>query len=464
MNQSNSSHGNPPDNAVTAVTTFMSKSKLYSTVLIILLFIIAALLGYMLLRETMSEQAKQLAEASKLMSESLKANSETLAPVPSIVKGFSDLIDDRVSIIFQQRSGQLSENADKRVEDALKKVKESEMKIESTSEEIRLLSIELNNIKKKADQSLSGLEDKAKQLSLLFPDVDKYKNIVDSEYLISMLAQKEDWNAGADIVVRFENLVSGSKDSPEKLPAKYIEHVGDWCRKMNQNQLALWFYESAVERDPERLSAVVELHSLRSEVLPTKREEALRKLNELARSGKLEFDEVIRIFNVFIELKKYKELSELISQLESIEKYSKDPINFASMLRNRAVSLEEHLGYKSPEAWAALEKAVSLSQDENVLKIYARWLYETKKYEEARESLIILLGMDHRDSRYYITLAKTYLEQNEIEKAQKVVSLAEKFVVDQSGKIEVDLFKANLPIGNASTIKKYLDGAALTKP
>ena len=418
----------------------------------------------MLFRETMSEQSIQLAEASKLMSESLKANSETLAPVPSIVKGFSDLIDDRVSIIFQQKSGKLSEDANNRIEDALKKVKESEKKIESTAEEIRSLSIELNNIKKKADESLSGLEDKAKQLSLLFPDVDKYKNIVDPEYLARMLRQKEDWNAGADIVVRFENLGSGSKDAPEKLPAKYIELVGDWCRKKNQNHLALWFYESAVERDSDRLSAVVELYSLQAEVLPSKREEALRKLNELSRSGKLEFNQVKRIFNVFIELDRYRELSELTSQLESIEKYTKKPINFASLLRNKAVSLEEHLGYKSPEAWDALEKAVSLSQDENVLKIYARWLYETKKFKKAEESLIKLLSMDPRASGYYITLAKIYLEQNEVEKAEKVVSLSEQFVVDRSGKIEIALFKMKLPSGNVSAIKQYLDGAALTKP
>jgi len=418
----------------------------------------------MIFRETMSEQSKQLAEASKLMSESLKANSETLAPVPSIVKGFSDLIDDRVSIIFQQRSGQLSENADKRIEEALKKVQESELKIENTAEEIRLLSIELNNIKKKADESLNGLEDKAEQLSLLFPIVDKYKNIVDPDFLVRTLTQKDDWNAGADIVVRFENLVNDSKDSPEKLPAKYIESVGDWCRKKNQNHLALWFYVNAVERDSDRLSSVVELHSLRAEVLPKKREEALRKLNELARSGKLDFFQVRRIFNVFIELDRYKELSELTSQLESIEKYTNEPIKFASLLRNRAVSLEEYLGYKSQEAWDALEKAVSLSQDENVLKIYARWLYETKEYKKAEENLIKLLSMNPRDSSYYITLAKTYLETNEIGKAERVIFLAEKFVVDRSGKISIEAFKMKLPSGNVSAIKKYLNETALTRP
>ena len=40
MNQSNNSHDDPSASAVMAVAAFMSKSKLYSTVLIILLFIL----------------------------------------------------------------------------------------------------------------------------------------------------------------------------------------------------------------------------------------------------------------------------------------------------------------------------------------------------------------------------------------------------------------------------------------
>ena len=458
MNDQNNSSDNFSENATTTVMASMLRSKLYSTTLIILVFIIAASLGYLLFRETMSEQSRQLAEAGKLMSESLKANSETLAPVPSIVKGFSDLIDDRVSIIFEQRASQISGNVNQRIEDALNKVRESEVKIDNTASEIRSLSLELDEIKKKADDSLQELNDKAKQLNLLFPQAEKYKNVVDPEYLIRMLAQAGEWIAGADIVVRFENLVSASKDSPEKLPAKYIEAVGDWCRENNQNHLALWFYENAVERDPERLSAVVELHSLRAEFLPKIREDSLAKLNELSLSGKLDFSQLRRIFNVFIELARYKELSELTKKLENIEKYTRRPDNFASLLRNRAVSLEEYLGYKSPEAWLALEKAVSLSEDENVLKIYASWLYETKQYSKAEESLLKLLRMDPRDSSYYIILAKTYLERGDIKKAEKVILLAEQSVTDLSSKINIKLFKAKLPSGNTSEIKQYLDG------
>ena len=458
MNDQDNSSDNLSENAATTVIASMLKSKLYSMILIILLFIIAASLGYLTFRETMSEQSRQLAEAGKLMSESLKANSETLAPVPSIVKGFSDLIDDRVSIIFEQRASQISGNVNQRIKDALNKVRESEIKIDNTAREIKSLSLELDEIKKKADKSLQELNDKARQLNLLFPQAEKYKNVVDPEYLVRMLRQEEEWIAGADIVVRFENLVSASKDSPEKLPAKYIELVGDWCRKRKQNHLALWFYENAVERDPERLSAVVELHSLRAEFLPKIREDSLAKLNELSRSGKLDFELLKRIINAFIELKKYKELSEFTKQLENIEKYTRRPDNFASLLRSRAVALEEYLGYKSPEAWSALKKAVSLSEDENVLRTYASWLYETKQYQKAEEGLLKLLVMDPRDPDYYITLAKTYVEWGDIKKAEKVILLAEQSVTDLSGQLRVKAFKAKLPSGNTSEIKQYLEG------
>ena len=453
MNDQNNSRDNLSENVATTVMASMLKSKLYSTIFILLLFIIAASLGYLLFRETTSEQSRQLAEAGKLMSESLKANSETLAPVPSIVKGFSDLIDDRVSTIFEQRASQISGNVNQRIEDALNKVRESEVKIVNAASEIRSLSLELDEIKKKADESLQELNDKARQLNLLFPQAEKYKNVVDPAYLVRMLYQAVEWIAGADIVIRFENLVSASKDSPEPLPAKYIELVGDWCRERNQNHLALWFYENAVERDPERLSAVVELHSLRAEFLPKTREDSLVELKELSRSRKLDFDQLRRIFNVFIELNRYKELSELTKQLENIEKYTRRPNNFASLLRSRAVALEEYLGYKSPEAWSALEKAVSLSEDENVLRIYARWLYETKQYQKAEEGLLKLLVMDPRDSAYYITLAKTYVEWGDIKKAEKVILLAEQSVTDPSGQLEVKAFKAKLPSGNTLEIK-----------
>lgn len=458
MNDQSNSSDNLSNNAAMIVMASILKNKLSSTILIISVFIIAASLAYLLFRETMSEQSRQLAEAGKLMSESLKANSETLAPVPSIVKGFSDLIDDRVSIIFEQRASQISGNINQRIEDALNKVRESQLKIDNTAREIRSLSLELDEIKKKADESLQELNDKAKQLNLLFPQAEKYKNVVDPEYLARMLHQEKEWIAGADIVIRFENLVSASKDSPEKLPAKYIEVVGDWCRERNQHHLALWFYENAVERDPERLSAVVELHSLRAEVLPKKREDSLAELNELSLSGKLDFSQIRRIFNVFIELDRYKELSELTKQLENIEKYTRRPDNFASLLRNRAVSLEKYLGHKSPEAWLALEKAVSLSEDENVLRIYARWLYETKQYPKAEESLLKLLVMDPRDSSYYIILTKTYLERGDIKKAEKVILLAEQSVTDPSSQLEVIAFKVKLPSGTTSEIKQYLDG------
>ena len=190
MNDQNNSSDNLSENAATTVMASISNSKLYSTILIsliILLFIIAASLGYLLFRETTSEQSRQLAETGKLMSESLKANSETLAPVPSIVKGFSDLIDDRVSIIFQQRASQISGNVNQIIEDALNKVRESEVKIANTASEITSLSSELEEIKKKADRSLQELNDKARQLNLLFPQAEKYKNVVDPEYLVRML-------------------------------------------------------------------------------------------------------------------------------------------------------------------------------------------------------------------------------------------------------------------------------------
>lgn len=438
MNQAN-------ENIAQTLTSFLAGNHFYSALLLFLLLVIALFVGYLVLREITSRQSKQLAEASKHMSDALKASTESLVPVPTIVTGFSSLIEDKVAVEFQRKEAAFSQKVDDKLNEKMNSVATAKTEAEAHAKAIREYAGEIAQIKRQAGEALKSLEDKAKELSLLFPDVNKFKNTVDPEYLVHMLLQYEEWSEGVDIVVRLEDLVKSSESQPERLPSKFIELVGDWCRKRNQNHLALWFYQQAVDRDPEHVSAKVELNSLRAEVIPKERNEALGGLQELALSGRLEFDQIRRIFNVYIELDRFEELSKLTLKLMSVDKYNNDNETLASLHRNYAIALEHHEGYKTPEAWSAIEKAVKLSDDENELKIYGKWLFEAKRYDEAIPVLKKLLRLDPRDSSYYITLARVYLAKDDNRAAMKTIQDAKSFITDPNGSIAIQAFSRRMP-------------------
>lgn len=435
------------------LTNFINSNKRFSYLLLALLFALTLFVAFVYVRSTFSAQAKDLSAASKLMAESLKASTETLAPIPSIVQGFSSLVDNRVESEFLKKEKEFGTLIDDRISAVNAELKNTKDGIDNSAIEINRIMTEVEEIKHEADKTLAELRSQASKISLLFPKIEKYKDVVDPEYLVRELHSFNDWDEGASIVVRFSDLVEESTKLPSKLPAKYIELVGDWCRKRNQSYLALDFYKESMKRDPDRVSAKVEYYALQAEVVPKNRKESINNLTELALTGQLKMNRIRRIFNVLMELDKFLELASLTESLINMEQYKNNKKSLATLYRNNAVALKEKAEYITDEAWSSLLKAVDINaKDENVIKIYADWLLERNEFNNAIIQAKILIRMDPNDVSYYLLLGNAFIANDDYLKANEIFKYALSIADERSDKIRLIIAMRKIPSNDLDNV------------
>ncbi|HEY2291749.1 MAG TPA: hypothetical protein VGM86_13705 [Thermoanaerobaculia bacterium] len=420
------------------ITIILQHYPGWSILLFLLLVISAAGFIFLLLRERFSRRARDIAEAGKLMSDSLRENTESLASIPQIVESFTELVEKTVDRKVMDLDGKIST----KVADQLSA--KAEVLIQKGEEAAKILAEardmkeSIAKVKAQVEEQQGDLSAQAQAIKAALPDYERWKDIADPELLIRRLSNTTSWEEAKDLLARIENLVETSGDHPEQIPAKFIEVSGDYCRNHNQFPKALWFYEQAVTRDPDRLTAMVELYSLRAEYVPSRRAEALSKLEEIALSKRIRLATLRRIFNVLIEINRYDLLIEMCTKLLEVEFYQ-FPLAQGSLYRNRAVARASlNQGMKTEEAWADLKKAYELApSDQNNLTIFADWLIETEKYQEASEKCLCLLKLDPSDINFYILLSRALSGAGRHNEALAFLDKGEEFAADELDKIKL---------------------------
>ncbi|AWK86232.1 DUF4062 domain-containing protein [Azospirillum thermophilum] len=237
---------------------------------------------------------------------------------------------------------------------------------------------------------------------------------------------EESRNRLYELLSQFEELVLSTKDRPQFVQASMIEEVGDLCRKNGMGGLALWLYEQALERDPGRYSAKVELYSLMTEMVPQRRDEAIEFYRKLD-SGTSEY-QLKRIFDSLIRADRYSDLEQICSLLLERLGPSGDPNRRVLLLKNRAVArknidqFSEEMQRLSEED---MDEALKISpDDENTLSTYAAILLRSKKWREAAIRFKTLIDIDPNDMRYYISLAKALKGLRRFDEIDTVLEVA----------------------------------------
>lgn len=203
--------------------------------------------------------------------------------------------------------------------------------------------------------------------------------------------------------------------------SKDLELAGDMMRKAGNNGLAIKLYESAHKKDPERLSAHIELLALQAETDPKKRDESLKLAKELVSQSPSEIS-FARLANTLIELDRYAELSSLSDQVCQ-SAGGQHPKLKALALRNKAVA-EKQLG-NIDSAVAAFNDAFAIAPgDENILKPYLTILEEQGKYSEYLDVAKRLIEIDPADFTYYRIYIAALIKQQRFSEADKYLEIA----------------------------------------
>ncbi|HEX9484577.1 MAG TPA: hypothetical protein VF929_08340 [Gemmatimonadaceae bacterium] len=440
----------------------VAKSPGLAIALVLLLSAGTIAFVYLLLRDRLSKGARDIAEASKLMAESLRYNTESLATAPQIVLAFSSLVESTIKRELIELDGKISSTVAREFQSRATQLEESSTEARSVLQEMKAMRSDILAINRAAVEQQVVLEQELSKIRDVIPDYSVWKNVADPELLVRRLHRAETWDQGKDIVAQLQNLCNSSADAPELIPAQYLEIAGDWCRRHNQFPLALWFYEHAVARDPERISAQVELLALRAEYIYPRREESLRELRQLVVERPRSLNDVRRLLNVLIELERWSDIDEICSALLSNTTYGTHPSDRAIFLRNRAVA-RRHLafGHLTDAVWADIRAALSLHPDEeNALKVYANWLVEAKQYEEAIKIGRQLVGLDRADVTYYTLLSRAHALNGQIQEARRMLDMAEDVTISPSSQLQIAQQREEVDVIEARIDPHFWDAPA----
>ena len=204
--------------------------------------------------------------------------------------------------------------------------------------------------------------------------------------------------------------------------SKDLELAGDICRDHRFFERAIGFYEKAVARDPQNMSALAELLGLKAEFRATERDSSLKQLSTLAAQElRANRDIAGRYFNALIELDRYDEMGTFC---ESHADDTSLPAGArALILRNLAIS-HRHSG-RTEAARAVYARALeALPENENTLNAYSIFLREVGLFDEAADLYGRLIEKDALDARYYYGLAEVKEKQGHLAAAENLLQVA----------------------------------------
>lgn len=408
---------------------FLQQFPVWSAIILALAAIMLFGTGYLLLKERLSKQAKDIAEAGKLMADTLKQNTESLASAPQIVTSFATLVENTIKRELLGLDQMVSQEIGRQFQVKQRDLEANAEDARSLLREMREMRAQVSAIVSTASEHQQYISEQLTHMQSVLPDYEMYKNVADPETLVSRLSAASSWEDGKDLVAQVKRLVEDSGDAPEQIPSKFIEMAGDWCRERKQFPIALWFYRHSVERDPDRISSRIELNALLAEYVAKDRDESLQQLRTIALGAEHRGLFFGRIFNVFIETERYRDLAELCSELLAQEWVASHPRIRAVVLRNRALA-NYQLAFKrtTDEVWTDILKAIELTpDDENVLSTRAHWLVETDDFDAAEAIAVCerLIRLDPDDIKYYLLLSRVYALSGDAENARGILDIAE---------------------------------------
>ena len=307
---------------------------------------------------------------------------------------------------FTAQSAQL----DSMLTSARRQSEEMAEKFDGFVQDIESRTKEVTQLHKNATEQLSRLRQQ-------IPDVEEYS----AEEVFIEALNHDSPQAKAALCSRL--LVHPDSTS------KVMESAGDLMRKTKRNSLAMDLYKAAAERDPDNLTAQVELLALQIEDDYSKRESAIEDALQLIKKHpKPGF--LARIFNAIIHVQRYDLLLHFVDEVFAVKDQFRTKEANALLYRNRGVALLE-LG-RTEESTAAYEKALEISpDDENVLKAFLRVLEDRGDEVEYLRICDRLIELDPSDVRYRITKVRKLSDLRKWKEAHDALKMA--FDLDPQG-------------------------------
>ncbi len=319
----------------------------------------------------------------------------------------SEQVAQQVTLQMSQRLGelrQLTEDAQRQGES-----------LRTVGQEAQSLATgfraEIEGLTTAVGQEASELERLIGTVKLEIPeDIDW----ISAETLVVRARDGQDW--------RMASLLLERVLSDENATAVVLEQAGDVARNHRAFKKALQFYQKAVDRDPERRSARVELHALTAEVNAQARGEALQLLGELVVQQPIRVPWLHRYWNALIELGRYQQMAEFCERLLKRDDLNLSSEAIAHLHRNLAVALRYNGTLE--EARIHYEEAYrALPTDEDIVRAYALFLRDEihdwdSYYRLAQE----LVALDPADPNYAFLMASALEHVGQDEEATEWIA------------------------------------------
>jgi len=228
-------------------------------------------------------------------------------------------------------------------------------------------------------------------------------------------------------------LIEEAQNDPDAT-SKDLEIVGDTARRFRRYTLAKDLYRKATERDPENLSARVELLALIAETEPANRQRSLDDARQLVLSS-LDPNLLGRVANVHFEIGRYAELQSFCEGILAKEP-PEDSDVYVQAHRDLGAALKAQKLFDEAEKHfqvALLHDA----EDENLLTAYVGLLRDRKQPSRALTIAKTLLSLDPLAFRYYVILARIHSDLGQHDEAARWYEKAEELVEPGSAEHEL---------------------------
>lgn len=254
---------------------------------------------------------------------------------------------------------------------------------------------ELTSSKQELDQLLAEVRTVSQQIAKLAPARDS-EEWTSPEALLRLAREADDWSHAAGYLARIK---------PDAATSKNLEDAANICRDQGFLSKAIDLYREAAERDPQNTIARAELLALSAEIRAAERDQSLRELQDLTSQTLIAGTNGVHIQNrFFTTLTDLGRHNQLIAFCEDLLRQPLSPLAQRTLHRNLAVFY--HSLDNEDASLDHCEAALKLLDDDPaVLSLYARLLFDAKKYDEAFRIAVRSLQRDPTSARSYITLA-----------------------------------------------------------
>lgn len=296
----------------------------------------------------------------------------------------------------------------------------------STTQETRLKEIDnlysmfnddLNSKMQQINKDYREVEEKVGRFKDAIPSVEEYS----ARDLYALAQMQDDPRIRAELCTRILNYPDArSKD---------LEAAGDMMRQSCRNSLALALYNKAVELDPERRSAQIELLALQAELNPILRDESIASAIDLVLSSPAA-NGFARIVNALIEIDRYQQVLDFSCRFQQLVAGKNQDLN-ALALRNIAVA-HKQLGNIDQSIIAYKDALLIHPNDENILKPYLSILKIQEDSEEYFEVASRLIQIDPSDISYYLLYIGALVDAKRYSDANEWIKRAKTLIQDKS--------------------------------